>query len=531
MKIKIIPILFAFLFISSNICFGQDVTRTVKVSPNQVKVFDRSRPKGKEQKYVEIKIKPGETIEIIDTNRGIDSIRMYNIQSSVKTEFNIVISATGGKISYGLGSPPTGEGDDYISGNGPNGEIIYTSSPPSQTVEEDNDFFIAVKVLSPKVNYKITVSAKKIVYSAYSLQTCLGKIPVNIGVFTDSSKILVDTLSASKENYQDLNGFVSVSALFEVAANGDLNGDGFNDIAIITECTHGSNSKLSYYTLHILNLKVASKLETAQIKLPIENSSENGLYSWQPDPFNIKNQKLDILFNQYKSDGEGQQKTGKSKKLSYRLINNNLVDANKFSQQQPKTVRDIQAQSFPEPYQPEIKNQNTTENQLVNKAGFRILVPSEWQTVEENANAISMAPPKNITSIGDKNDLSFGIIAGITDIKPNEAKNAVNTVLNMPVMNTKGLDDATKWLVKETVKQIGYKQIGKIQDITFNGNPAKQTQIQGNSKATGKSETILIITTLTKDNRLLYVQAVYPSDSTTADLKVFDEIRASIKIP
>ncbi len=70
-----------------------------------------------------------------------------------------------------------------------------------------------------------------------------------------------------------------------------------------------------------------------------------------------------------------------------------------------------------------------------------------------------------------------------------------------------------------------------MKKITLDGKPAMQTQISGGLKATRQSETAVITTALTSDGKLFYLIANYPSNAESADTRVFEEIRNSVRLP
>lgn len=221
-------------------------------------------------------------------------------------------------------------------------------------------------------------------------------------------------------------------------------------------------------------------------------------------------------------------KTNKIARFDIRYYDNN--------QEKGVTLRNIPVSNryFPSDSSSPVGSQDETSArtnlQTIEKSGATFEVPGNWKTAQELPNVIALAPPENIKRINGQTDITFGVVAGVTEIKANTAKSLLNSVLKQPVMDTKGLDDASKWLVKELSKQFpNYKQTETYRDTSLDGKPAMQTRIEGKSKTTGKAETVLITTAITSKGKLFYLIASYPSD--TADTQVFEQILNSVRLP
>jgi hypothetical protein len=348
----------------------------------------------------------------------------------------------------------------------------------------------------------------------YAFDSCGAKRPVILksatfaglkgkGVHKDGAKI-------------NDEGLVSLSV--GDALLGDLTGDGVDEGLALITCNWGGTGDFSF--LVAFNLDAARPVKIAE--LDEQFSNEN----YRTEKAVIENQKIVVTYVHQpgKAYLKGARKTQTYVIKNGKFIRDTVRKNKAANNSRPKSETDSAISDAP-------------PNQTIEKAGFTLEVPVEWRNADENNTAVSLAPPNKITQINGKSETSFGITAGITDIKLNAVKGFLNeimknNVIKSPVLNTKNPGDATKWLIKETLKlNPGYKQTGAMQKITLDGKPAIQTQISGVSKATRQSEIVVITTALTGDEKLFYLIANYPSNAESANRRVFEEIRNSVRLP
>ncbi len=305
-------------------------------------------------------------------------------------------------------------------------------------------------------------------------------------------------------------GLVSLSV--GDALLGDLTGDGVDEGLALITCNRGGTGDFSF--LVAFNLDAVQPVKIAE--LDEQFSSED----YRTEKAVIENQQIVVTY--VHQPGKAYPKEAR-KTQAYIIKNGRFI---------PDTVRKNKAANNSRPKsETDSVISDAQPNQTIEKAGFTLEVPENWVSAVKRDDAVSFALPQNIKQINSQPDVSFGIGAGVVNIKPNTAKSILNSVFKEPVVNTKGLDDAGKWFVKETIKQSGYKQVGNFQKTSLDGKPAIQAQLEGISKSTGRSETILITAALTENDKLFYLMAIYPTDAKSADTRVFEEIRSSVRLP
>lgn len=502
------------------------------------------------QKYIHvnkvtetINITPGQTKEIKKVGRK-NVVRMYRVRVSVQTEVSVTITNIKGKSNYtlGVGNPYSGD-IEPLGYDNDSDSLIYSATPLTRKNESGwLEFYIGVKPQTVSATYKLTVAAKPIVYKPYNLQTCLGNLPIKIGTFTDSPKLFVD--NASLENYNNLKNYTSVSSS-EYSNGGDLTGDNQNEIAIVTDCAHGSDDLLNYSQLHILGIGNNTKPELATLKLPkIEipkpktvNLEEDAELYWIIDKIEIKNRRVEINYVLViYPGGDYTTPTDIKKRFIYKLENNQLVELKPESGKGPlnKFIREDIINNTALKTDSKVPQEDkvasvikTTGKQTLRKDRFTIDINTDWEILEEPHNGFIVAAPGKYVMKNNRPEISVGFFCGVTDAIVSGWKGMLNTATEVEIQAN--LKDATKTYLKALTRSNKMKKTGDSEDTFLSGQSALLTKYEGVSAQTGKSESVYVYTTLLSNQKMFFIVIIAPVDGHSEYLQESEQIRNSLK--
>lgn len=489
-----------------------------------------------------INIIPGQTKEIEKVGRK-NIVKMYRVRVSAQTEVSVTITDIKGKSNYTLGVEDDIDGGIFpLNYNSYSDPLIYSSTPLTRTIDSGLlEFYIGVKPQTVSATYKITVTAKQIVYKPYNLQTCLGNLPIKIGTFTDSPKLFVD--NASLENYNNLKSYTSVNTS-KYSNGGDLTGDDQNEIAIVTDCAHGSDDLLNYSQLHILGIGNNTKPELATLKLPkieipkpktVNVDEEEELY-WTIDKIEIKNRRVEINYVLAINGPDYGVPTDIKKRFIYKLENNQLVELKPESEKGSldKFIREDIINNTALKTDSKVPQEDkvasvikTTGKQTLRKDRFTIDINTDWEILEEPHNGFIVAAPGKYVMKNNRPEISVGFFCGVTDAIVSGWKGMLNTATEVEIQAN--LKDATKTYLKALTRSNKMKKTGDSEDTFLSGQSALLTKYEGVSAQTGKSESVYVYTTLLSNQKMFFIVIIAPVDGHSEYLQESEQIRNSLK--
>ncbi|MGE0449955.1 MAG: M48 family metalloprotease [Vicinamibacterales bacterium] len=143
---------------------------------------------------------------------------------------------------------------------------------------------------------------------------------------------------------------------------------------------------------------------------------------------------------------------------------------------------------------------------------FRIAVPSNWREFPASS-AVTFAPEGGFGDHGGANVLTHGVEVGLADSRQSDLRAATDAFLESLSRGNPQLSRPSGYL-----------------NTTVSGRRALQTRLQNVSDATGRPETIEMVTTRTRDGNLFYTLAVAPEEEASAYRAVFTQIVRSIRL-
>ena len=462
----------------------------------------------------EVKLAPGETQTLTGTVRK-GYRHTYGISVVGSGKLTVTVQNGGGAVAFGITEYFAEQGDvlsldalAYPKLNLSESDPQFLTVPATRTyqLEAGRAYSLNIEPRTPSATYKILLTfgtpAKKAVATTavaasgrrsaltdYLFDTCS---PSPDKPLKFKSEGFANLKSKHYENSAAITGKADGVAYMKIddALLGDVTGDNIDEGLAQITCNWGGTGNFNY--LVVFNLDAAQPVKIAEL------DGQSLGEGYRIEKAVIQNHKVIVT---------GVYQPGKAYPPGARKEQTYTVKNGKFI---PDTVK--------------------SEYRTIEKSGFSLSIPTDWRQTDENSSAIAFAPPGNITRVGNNANFTFGIVAGVTAIKPNTAKSLLNSIFKEPVINAKSLDDAAKWFVKENADLNKYKQIGILQKTTLDGKPARQGQIEGISKTSGKAETVLVTVALTGEGKLFYLFETYPSTSDSGDRKALERIRGSVRL-
>ncbi len=143
---------------------------------------------------------------------------------------------------------------------------------------------------------------------------------------------------------------------------------------------------------------------------------------------------------------------------------------------------------------------------------FQVSVPSNWREMG-GSSAVTFAPDGAYGQVNGQSVFTHGTEIGIAR---NESHN---------------LQTATEELIDSLAQ--GNPQMSRPSNFhraTLAGRPGLQTTLSNVSDATGKTETIQVMTTLMQDGNLMYFVAVAPKDEFSSYQSAFQRVAGSVRL-
>lgn len=463
----------------------------------------------------EVKLAPGETRTLTGTvHKGYR--HAYAISVSGNGKLRVTIQNGGGTFAFGMTQNFAEEGDVLSLDAIANPKLKLSESDPQfltvpliriYQLKAGGDYSLNIEPSASSATYKILLTfgtpakvstappaaaapaanGKRSALTDYLFDTCSPDKPLKF-----KSSGFANLKSKHYEGSTAITGKTDGVAYMEIndALLGDITGDNIDEGLAQITCNWGGTGNFGYL--------VAFNLDAAQPVKIAELDGQTLGDGYRIEKAVIQNHKVIVtgVYQPGKAHPPGERKT-----QTYTVKNGKFI---------PDTVK--------------------SEYRTIEKSGFSLSIPADWRQTDENSSAIAFATPGNMTRVGNNADITFGIIAGVTAIKPNTAKTILNGFFKEPIVDSKSLDDAAKWFVKENAQLNKYKQIGMLQKTSLDGKSARQGQIEGISKTSGKAETIFVTVALTGEGKLFYLLETYPSNSDSGDRKALERIRGSVRL-
>lgn len=156
---------------------------------------------------------------------------------------------------------------------------------------------------------------------------------------------------------------------------------------------------------------------------------------------------------------------------------------------------------------PSSRMQTYTEGDL-----FRLSVPSNWRELPAS-DSVTFAPEGGYGQYNNQGVFTHGIEAGVTRNETHDVDTATSEFID-------GMAQSNPRL----------RRGGRSDPVSLGGRSALRTMLSNVSEATGRTETIVVYTTLLRDRSLFYLVGVAPQDDYRQYENVFQRIASSVRL-
>ena len=143
--------------------------------------------------------------------------------------------------------------------------------------------------------------------------------------------------------------------------------------------------------------------------------------------------------------------------------------------------------------------------------GVQVSVPSNWQQLNEG-NSVWFAPNGGYGQYNGQAVFTHGVNFGVAQTSNRNLQRATDELVNSLAQGNSGL-----------------RSSGGYQRTTIGGRNALWALLTNTNEATGRPETIRLITTQLRDGQLLYMVAVAPQNERNFD-SAFQNVLRSLRI-
>ncbi len=143
---------------------------------------------------------------------------------------------------------------------------------------------------------------------------------------------------------------------------------------------------------------------------------------------------------------------------------------------------------------------------------FRIAVPSNWRE-RPASSSVTFAPDGAFGQVNGQSVFTHGVELGLARNQSRDLRAASEALLESLASSNPRLRQRSDWLA-----------------TSVSGRRALQTRLENVSEATGRTETIVLITTQTRDGNLFYTVAVAPQDEMPRYEPAFQQVVRSIRL-
>jgi hypothetical protein len=143
---------------------------------------------------------------------------------------------------------------------------------------------------------------------------------------------------------------------------------------------------------------------------------------------------------------------------------------------------------------------------------FRIAVPSNWRE-RPASSSVTFAPDGAFGQLNGQSVFTHGVEVGLARNQSRDLRSASDALVESLSAGNPRLRQRSDWLA-----------------TSVSGRRALQTTLQNVSEATGRAETIVLVTTQTRDGNLFYTVAVAPQDEMSRYEPAFQQVLRSIRL-
>jgi predicted Zn-dependent protease len=154
---------------------------------------------------------------------------------------------------------------------------------------------------------------------------------------------------------------------------------------------------------------------------------------------------------------------------------------------------------------------NRYQNVSIFNGGVQVNVPSNWRQINEG-NSVWFAPQGGYGSVNGQPIFTHGTNFGVAQTNNRNLQQATNEIVNNFAQGNRNL-----------------RSNGGYQRTTIDGHQALWTNLSNVNEATGRRETIRLITTQLRSGQILYMVAVVPQGERNFD-NAFQNVLQSVRI-
>jgi len=143
---------------------------------------------------------------------------------------------------------------------------------------------------------------------------------------------------------------------------------------------------------------------------------------------------------------------------------------------------------------------------------FRVSVPDNWRELQGGTSNVTFAPENAYGQANGQNVFTHGVEFGVGRNETHDLQTATNELLDSLAQGNPNLSRPTRF-----------------DRVNVGDRRGLRTVLSNQSEATGKPETIQVVTTQLRDGNIFYAIAVAPRDEFTTYRSVFDRIAGSLQ--
>jgi beta-barrel assembly-enhancing protease len=152
------------------------------------------------------------------------------------------------------------------------------------------------------------------------------------------------------------------------------------------------------------------------------------------------------------------------------------------------------------------------ENYSILNGGLQVNVPSNWRQISDGTSSVWFAPEGGYGSYNGQAVYTHGANFGVAQ------------------SNSRNLQTATNQFVNDLAQgNAGLRVTSSSQSTTMGGRTALMTSLSNTNEATGRPESIRIVTTQLRNGQLLYMIAVVPQNERNFE-SAFQRVISSVRI-